>query len=97
MTKEKRNQGILIIMALSFSVFGYIITDKMGMGWSNAPFLFTILMISSALIIVSSNPIYKYLCEISYKKRTIIIAIIVFIISIISIVLHVVFFIQYAS
>lgn len=84
-------------MGLLVAMFGFIIEREMGTQWNSAPFIITCTMILVTIIIVSSNPIYKYLCQTSTKKRTIIISIIVLIVSIISIILHIVFFIQYGS
>lgn len=95
MTKEKLTQGILILLGILLSVFGYIIGTILDNNWGTAPFLFTVLATSIAIFLVSSNPIYSYLYNTSRKNRNLTILALSLLLAVISITLYIIFYLAY--
>jgi len=96
LTKEKRNQGILLAVGIFIFIFGMIIAKVIEESWNVAPFLFTLTLIELIIIFISSNPLYRYLEQASSKKRNLIIFTLSIFVIAVSIVLHIIFFNAYA-
>lgn len=95
MTKEKLIQGILILIGILLSVFGSIIGTRLNNNWGTAPFLFSVLAISITILLISSNPIYRYLYNATRKNRNLIILVISLLLVMISFALYCIFYLTY--